>query len=100
MIKQETAREIFACNVEIENSIKMLESVKKNMESNNGELSYPSGWDGTSKTYCELGVPTGAGSFRIYRLNGEQAIKAIQSHIHDMNERLKVLNLQAKEELG
>jgi hypothetical protein len=97
MVEKETARKIWNCYVEIENSEKLLLEMQEAMKNREN----PNPRNAFGDRHClQLGVPMEReGHHRLFNLRPELAVSIIKAHIENMKSILAEANEQARIEL-
>jgi len=97
MITKDVARLIYNCYSEIENSEKMIETMK-NAINEKGEFELKDDWNNSK--HLTLSIPhKDAGSYSIYQLPHELALSALVHHINKNKNELERLKTICKTQL-
>lgn len=100
MITKETCVKIYNCYEQIENAKKLIADMAEVL-SKDEEKSAPALHNAFGdRCGLQLGVPSGAGSHRLYGVNTDLGVKIIEAHIKKNEERLGELMAIAKIELA
>jgi hypothetical protein len=88
MITKDISRMIYNCYSEIENSNKMIEELKSNLNEK-GEFEIYDSWGNTAG--LELRIPKGGGSYSIHNVPFHLALDVIKEHIANQEKELERL---------
>lgn len=97
MITKDIARLIYNCYSEIENSEKMIETMKDAINEK-GEFELEDDWRGSK--YLTLQIPTnGSGSYSVHQLPHQLALDALMHHIDNNKKKLEELRTVCRTQL-